>query len=150
MRSVITDRDFILKKNSLSFVPVTFQHRITPVRTVCVQAGPSLGPNTETISAVYNYGETGKIAVINYGLENIFIPASTAIGHYSEYLSKPVSPGTDSEGNINKLSPKVSESEIKQIIKDLKLSEKEKLRDPKKRKQVESLVRFQRLKCGRF
>ena len=139
---MISKQDFILKKNSLSFVPVSFQHRVTPVKIVCVEPGPHISPNTETISAVYNYQEAGRVAVINYGQENVYLPANTTIGYYSECLTRPVSPDNVSDGgNINKLSSKPSEREIKQIISDLKLSEKEKLRDPKKRKQVEDLVR---------
>ena len=149
LRPVVTTRNFTLKRQSVSFIPVKYNDRSDQTSAVCVE-GTKLfdNSNNEVISAVYKPERNiGAIAIINLGLEDRYVAAGTNVANYTEVYNRNNvgQEGTDHEGETIQTTtdiPKMAEEDVQRILEDLRLKDKEVLKeDPKKMREAEKLVR---------
>ena len=138
-RPVTTMQGTIVKGKEMRYIPVKFHERITPVKTVCVLDN-QLQSQTEVVPGVYIITkDMGKIAVVNTGDEDYYIPRDTELSRYTEVIPKV---NNHYEGNINRVTKDVNitDKEVQEILKDLQLDKKEILQDPAKMKEARKLI----------
>ena len=139
-RAVLVAEDIVVTKNSCTYVPVKLQGRREALRTICVENSRVNG--SEVIPGVYlTPDSSGHIAVLNTGQEDIYFSRNTRLTTYTELLPVSKQPPT-TEGGVqavrhNKMSPQEQED----ILQDLKLEDKEVLKNPNRMKEAKALIR---------
>ena len=136
--------DYILKKNTLTFVPVRMMNKSNRAEAISVQSvgHKKLLSRGEVINSVYKndqkWGPDPKVAVINYSNENIYLRKGNIIGKFTELKE-----GQWEQGTIGKVAEQPPDDEIfEKIISDLKIKDNEYLKKDKKRlSEVVELIR---------
>ena len=123
-RHVQATRDLVLKRNTLTFVPVKLEDEIQQINTFLVEPiDLHTASNCEVVTGVYDKDKVNKIAMLNIGSEPHIIKKGQTIATYEELVgrgnARPLA-----EDKITKLAP----SDAKKVIEELKIEENEMLK----------------------
>ena len=117
VRHVYCAQDLKVKKNTLTFVPAYLAKPMDKGKDILVEP---LGNGSKTVAAVYNWKETGKIAVINPYEWDLTIKKGSKLGKYSEIEIIKSKPDEEKLREMKEHKPDVAE-----ILKKLRIEENE-------------------------